>query len=337
MSKPVILSGIQPSGSLTLGNYLGSLRNWVELQDDYETFYCVVDLHAITVRQDPASLHKASLDMVALYLAAGLDPEKVAIFIQSHVPQHAELGWLLGCYTYFGELSRMTQFKDKSARYGGVNISSGLFNYPTLMAADILLYGTDLVPVGIDQKQHLELTRDLCERVNSIYGDDTFKMPEAFIPKAGAKVMSLGDPTKKMSKSDDNPKNVIYLLEDLKSVTKKIKAAVTDSEDPPRVKYDVENKPGVSNLLEILSAITGKSIPELEVEFEGKMYGHLKTEVADQVTQLLAQLQEKFHYYRSNEELLNSIIAKGAARAQEVAQANLDRFKQRIGFVLPQK
>ncbi|MFC6275974.1 tryptophan--tRNA ligase [Psittacicella hinzii] len=336
MSKPVILSGIQPSGSLSLGNYLGSLRNWVKLQDDYDCFYCVVDLHAITVRQDPEALRKASLDMVALYLAAGIDPEKSTIFIQSHVHEHAELGWLLNCYTYFGELSRMTQFKDKSARYEA-NVTAGLFDYPVLMAADILLYDADLVPVGADQKQHLELCRDVADRCNKIYGIDTFKVPNPFIAPAGARVMSLQDPSKKMSKSDDNANNVIYLLEDLKKVTKKFKSAVTDSDDPPRVIYDVENKPGVSNLLDIASAVTGKTVAELEAEFKDSMYGHFKTYVAEQVCALLEDLQTKYAYYRNNEELLNKIIADGAAKASARAKPTLDRFKQRIGFVLPQK
>ncbi|RIY31913.1 tryptophan--tRNA ligase [Psittacicella melopsittaci] len=334
MSKPVILSGIQPSGSLSLGNYLGSLRNWVKMQDDYECFYCVVDLHAITVRQDPQALHKASLDMVALYLAAGIDPEKSTIFIQSQVPEHAELGWLLNCYTYFGELSRMTQFKDKSARYEQ-NVTAGLFDYPVLMAADILLYQTDLVPVGADQKQHLELCRDIAERANKIYGEDLFKIPNPFIAPEGARVMSLQDPNKKMSKSDDNQNNVIFLLEDLKKVTKKIKAAVTDSDDPPRVVYDLENKAGIANLLDIASAVTGKSIAQLEEEFKDSMYGNFKKYVAEEVCKLLEDLQTKFAHYRQNEELLNQIIAQGAAKASARARVTLNKFKERIGFVMP--
>lgn len=334
MTKPTLLSGIQPSGSLTLGNYLGSLRNWVKMQDDYNNFFCVVDLHAITVRQDPEALRNATRDLVALYLAAGIDPEKSTIFVQSHVPQHAELGWLLNCYTYMGELGRMTQFKDKSQRHEA-NVNAGLFSYPVLMAADILLYQADAVPVGEDQKQHLELTRDLAQRVNALYGEDTFKVPQPYIAKAGARVMSLQDVNKKMSKSDDNEKNVIFLLDDLKKVEKKIKAAVTDSDEPPVVKYDPVNKPGISNLLDLLSAVRGQPIPELEKEFEGLMYGHFKTAVAKDVVALLADLQAKFKEYRDNAELLDRIIAEGAAKAQARAKPTLDKFKERIGFVMP--
>lgn len=279
--KPIVFSGAQPSGELTIGNYMGALRQWVQMQDDYDCIYCIVDQHAITVRQDPTELRKRTLDTLALYLACGIDPEKSTIFVQSHVPQHAQLGWALNCYTYFGELSRMTQFKDKSARHAE-NINAGLFDYPVLMAADILLYQTNQVPVGIDQKQHLELSRDIAQRFNAIYGD-IFTVPDPFIPKGGARVMALQDPAKKMSKSDDNRNNVIALLEDPKAAAKKIKRAVTDSEEPPRVAYDLENKAGVSNLLDILAGVTGKTIPELEAEFEGKMYGHLKGAVAEAV------------------------------------------------------
>lgn len=331
MSKPIVFSGVQPSGELTIGNYLGALRQWVKMQDDYECLFCVVDLHAITVRQDPVALHKATLDVLALYLACGIDPNKSTIFVQSHVPEHTQLAWVLNCYTYFGEMGRMTQFKDKSARYEG-NVSVGLFTYPVLMAADILLYQAKQVPVGDDQKQHLEITRDIAQRFNALYGD-IFTIPEVFIPKAGARVMSLLDPNKKMSKSDDNRNNVIGLLEDPKAVAKKIKRAVTDSEEPPHVKFDVENKPGVSNLLSILSAITEKSIPELEAEFEGKMYGHLKGAVADEVSAMLTQLQERYYHFRNDEALLNKILHEGAEKARAKAKETLDKVYQAVGFV----
>lgn len=331
MSKPIVFSGAQPSGELSLGNYLGALKNWVGLQDDYDCIYCIVNQHAITVRQDAEKLKKATLDTLALYLACGIDANKSTVFVQSHVPAHAELAWVLNCYTYFGELSRMTQFKDKSARHAE-NINAGLFDYPVLMAADILIYQTNLVPVGEDQKQHLELARDIAARFNALYGD-IFKVPEPFIPKAGARVMSLQDPSKKMSKSDDNRNNVIGLLENPKDVEKKIKRAVTDSDDPPLVKYDVRNKAGVSNLLDILTGITGKSIPTLEKEFEGKMYGHLKGEVATQVSAMLGELQERYFNYRNNETLLHDIMLEGARKANIRAKETLNTVYDAIGFV----
>lgn len=331
MTKPIVFSGAQPSGELTIGNYMGALRQWVQMQNDYHCIYCIVDLHAITVRQDPAALRKATLDTLALYLACGIDPDKSTIFIQSHVPEHTQLSWALNCYTYFGELSRMTQFKDKSARYAE-NINAGLFDYPVLMAADILLYQTNQVPVGEDQKQHLELSRDVAQRFNAIYGD-IFKVPEPFIPKSGSRVMSLLEPTKKMSKSDDNRNNVIGLLEDPKSVVKKIKRAVTDSDEPPVVRYDVQNKAGVSNLLDILSGVTGKTIAELEQEFEGKMYGHLKGAVADAVSGMLAELQERYHRYRNDEAFLERVMREGASKARAQAQETLKKVYEAIGFV----
>lgn len=331
MSKPIVFSGAQPSGELSLGNYLGALRNWVKLQDDYDCIYCIVNQHAITVRQDPEKLKKATLDTLALYLACGIDPSKSTIFVQSQVPTHAELAWVLNCYTYFGELSRMTQFKDKSARHAE-NINAGLFDYPVLMAADILLYQANLVPVGDDQKQHLELTRDIASRFNTLYGE-IFKVPEPFIAQAGARVMSLQDPSKKMSKSDENRNNVIGLLENPKDVEKKIKRAVTDSDDPPIVRYDVKNKAGVSNLLDILTGITGTPIAELEQQFEGKMYGHLKTEVATQVSAMLAQLQERYYQYRNDENILFDIMHDGAKKATARSQATLNQVYDAIGFI----
>lgn len=331
MTRPIVFSGAQPSGELSIGNYMGALRQWVQMQDDYHCIYCIVDQHAITVRQDAAALRKATLDTLALYLACGIDPEKSTIFVQSHVPEHAQLSWVLNCYTYFGELSRMTQFKDKSSRYAE-NINAGLFDYPVLMAADILLYQTQQVPVGEDQKQHLELSRDIAQRFNAIYGD-IFKVPEPFIPKSGARVMSLLEPTKKMSKSDDNRNNVIGLLEEPKAVVKKIKRAVTDSDEPPIVRYDVKNKPGVSNLLDILSGVTGQSITELERAFEGQMYGHLKGAVAEAVSGMLTDLQARYHHFRNDEVLLNKIMKEGAEKASAQAKQTLDKVYQAIGFV----
>lgn len=331
MSKPIVFSGAQPSGELTIGNYMGALRQWVSMQDDYDCIYCIVDLHAITVRQDPAALRKATLDTLALYLACGIDPEKSTIFVQSHVPEHTQLSWILNCYTYFGELSRMTQFKDKSARYEE-NINAGLFDYPVLMAADILLYQTTQVPVGEDQKQHLELSRDVASRFNALYGD-VFKIPEPFIPKSGARVMSLLEPTKKMSKSDDNRNNVIGLLEDPKSVVKKIKRAMTDGDEPPVVRYNIKEKAGVSNLLDILSGVTGQSIPELEKQFEGQMYGHLKGAVAEAVSGMLTDLQARYHRYRDDEAFLQQVMRDGAAKARAQAQATLEKVYSAVGFV----
>ncbi|OCG38906.1 tryptophan--tRNA ligase [Gilliamella sp. Fer2-1] len=331
MSKPIVFSGAQPSGELTLGNYLGALKNWVSLQNEYDCVYCIVNQHAITVRQDPNKLRKATLDTLALYLACGIDPQKSTIFVQSHVPAHAELGWALNCYTYFGELSRMTQFKDKSSRHSE-NINAGLFDYPVLMAADILLYQANLVPVGDDQKQHLELSRDIAMRFNALYGD-IFTVPEPFIAKVGARVMSLQEPAKKMSKSDENRNNVIGLLENPKDIEKKIKRAMTDSDEPPVVRYDLKNKAGVSNLLDILTGVTGKPIAELEKEFEGKMYGHLKTEVATQVIDMLTTLQAKYREYRDDEHYLFSIMQDGAEKARSKAEPTLKKVYDAIGFV----
>lgn len=332
-SKPIVLSGAQPSGQLTIGNYLGALRQWDRMQDDYDCLYCIVDLHAITVRQDPVALRNASLDSLALYLACGIDPERSAIFMQSHVPEHSQLAWILNCYTQFGELGRMTQFKDKSERHNN-NVNAGLFTYPVLMAADILLYQANQIPVGHDQKQHLELARDIAMRFNALHGD-VFTVPEPFIPKVAARVMSLQDPTKKMSKSDDNPQNFIGLLEDPKVIAKKIKRAVTDSDDPPRVTFDIEAKPGVANLLSILSGVANKTVAELEAEYEGKMYGHLKTDVADAVVNLLEPLQQRFKTIRADEALLKQVMQQGAEKARARAAATLRKVYDAVGFVLP--
>ncbi|UDG80690.1 Tryptophan--tRNA ligase [Candidatus Hartigia pinicola] len=331
-SKPIAFSGTQPSGVLTIGNYIGALRHWVKMQDNYDCIYCIVDQHAITVRQDPEELRKNILNTLAWYLACGINHEKSIIFIQSHVPQHAQLSWVLNCYTYYGELRRMTQFKDKSVRYSN-NINSGLFGYPVLMVADILIYQTNKVPVGIDQKQHLELSRDVAQRFNAIYGD-IFTIPDPFIDTENSScIMALQDPTKKMSKSDENFNNVIMLLEDPKNAEKKIKRAITDSDERSRIIYDVENKPGVSNLLNILSGLTGKSIPELESEFKGKRYSQLKVAVTDAASSLLRILQERYQYFRHDEMLLNKIIYQGAIKAAIRAQEMLDKVYQAIGFV----
>ncbi len=334
MSKKIIFSGIQPSGELSIGNYIGSLRNWVKLQDDYDCVYCVVNEHAITVRQDPKELAKRSLDVLAIFMAAGIDPHRCVLFLQSHVPAHCQLSWVLNCYTQFGELSRMTQFKDKSKRYGSGNVSAGLYDYPVLMAADILLYQANLVPVGDDQRQHIEITRDIAERFNSLYGE-TFTLPEGYFPKAGARVMSLQDPTKKMSKSDDNPNNVIRLLEDPASIIKKLKRAVTDSDNPPVIAYDWDKKPGVSNLLELMSAATGRSVEELVEHFKGQMYGTFKSEVGDAVVAMVEPIQKRYKEIREDEGYLRAILKHGADKAAERAQKTLDDVYSKIGFVLP--
>ncbi len=334
MSKKIIFSGIQPSGELSIGNYIGSLRNWVKLQDDYDCVYCVVNEHAITVRQDPKDLAKRSFDVLAIFMAAGIDPHRCVLFLQSHVPAHCQLSWVLNCYTQFGELSRMTQFKDKSKRYGSGNVSAGLYDYPVLMAADILLYQANLVPVGDDQRQHIEITRDIAERFNSLYGQ-TFTLPEGYFPKAGARVMSLQDPTKKMSKSDDNPNNVIRLLEDPASIIKKLKRAVTDSDNPPVIAYDWDKKPGVSNLLELMSAATGRSVEELVEHFKGQMYGTFKSEVGDAVVAMVEPIQKRYKEIRADEGYLREILKHGADKAAERAQKTLDDVYRKIGFVLP--
>jgi len=332
-AKPIVLSGAQPSGQLTIGNYLGALRQWDQMQDDYDCLYCIVDLHAITVRQEPALLRSASLDSLALYLACGIDPARSAVFMQSHVPEHSQLGWVLNCYTQFGELSRMTQFKDKSERHTH-NVNAGLFTYPVLMAADILLYQANQVPVGHDQKQHLELARDVAMRFNALHGK-VFTVPEPYIPPVAARVMSLQEPTKKMSKSDENPWNFVGLLEDPKMISKKFKKAMTDSEDPPRVYFDIDTKPGVANLLSILSGVTNRSIEALVAEYEGKMYGHLKTDVADAVIALLEPVQKRFLELRQDQTVLQQVMRQGAAQARERAAKTLAKVNEAVGFVLP--
>jgi tryptophanyl-tRNA synthetase len=331
--KPIVLSGCQPSGQLTMGNYMGALRQWVDMQDDHDCLYMIVDLHAITVRQDPSELKKACLDGLALYLACGIAPNKSSIFMQSHVPEHAQLSWVLNCYTQMGELNRMTQFKDKSQKNAS-NINVGLYSYPVLQAADILIYQANKVPVGEDQKQHLELTRDIATRFNNIYGD-IFTIPDPFIPKSGARVMSLQDPMKKMSKSDDNPNNVIGLLEDPKKLTKKIKRAVTDSDEQARIYFDVAEKPGVSNLLSLLSCTSGESIESLVPKYEDKMYGHLKGDVAESVVNMLQPIQAEYARIRADHTYLHDVLSASAQKAREKASVTLAKTYEALGFVAP--
>lgn len=321
-----IFSGIQPSGVLTLGNYIGALKQFVELQDEYDCYFCIVDQHAITVPQDRLELRKNTKTLAALYIAAGLDPNKITLFIQSEVPAHARAGWMMQCLAYIGELERMTQFKDKAD--GKAAVSSGLFTYPALMAADILLYGTDIVPVGEDQKQHMELTRDLAERFNNRY-NDIFTIPEARIPKVGARVMSLQEPTKKMSKSDANQRGFISLLDTPKQIEKKIKSAVTDSDGV--VKFDRDNKPGVSNLLSIYSILQNKSIEELEREYEGKGYGAFKSDLAEVVVRALTPIQERYEQLIDSAEL-DEILDAGAEKASKKANKMLRKMENAMGL-----
>ncbi|MBQ7389519.1 MAG: tryptophan--tRNA ligase [Clostridia bacterium] len=326
--KKIVFSGVQPSGNLTLGNYLGAIKNFSRFSEDYKTFYCVVDLHAITVRQVPAELRKRTYETLALYMACGLDPEKNTLFVQSHVPQHAELGWILDCYTMFGELSRMTQFKDKSAK-NAQNINAGLFTYPALMAADILLYQTDIVPVGIDQKQHLELARDVAARFNLIYSD-TFKIPEGYIPTDTMKIMSLQEPTAKMSKSDPNENAVIRILDSKDDVMRKFKRAVTDSETS--VRYS-EDKPGVSNLMTIYRAFTGKTFEEIEREFDGKGYGDFKLAVGEACADGLKDVRDEFARLMQDKAYLEAVMKKGAEEAYGYARRTMSKVRRKIGFV----
>ena len=326
IAKKRIFSGIQPSGNLHLGNYLGALKNWVLLSEKYDCFYCIVDMHAITVRQTPVELRRRTLEMAALFIASGIDPEKNTIFVQSHVPAHAELGWILNCNAYMGELSRMTQFKEKSSKQGD-NIGVGLFTYPVLMASDILLYQADLVPVGSDQKQHLELTRDLAERFNGVYGE-TFVIPEPYIPKAGARIMSLSDPTSKMSKSGDS---TIAMLDEPALIRKKVRRAVTDLDSS--VRFDPEDKPGISNLMNIYASITGKNYESIESEFEGKGYGMFKDAVADVIISELEPIQARVGELLSEKEYLQTVLSKGAEKAAYTARKTLSKVYRKVGFV----
>jgi tryptophanyl-tRNA synthetase len=325
----VMLSAIAPSNRLTIGNYIGALSNWLKLQNDYSCYFFVVDMHAITVRQDPEVLREQTYWAIAFYIAAGLDPKKVALFVQSHVPEHAELAWVLNCFTYMGELSRMTQFKDKSAKQEQ-NIGAGLFTYPTLMAADILLYHTNLVPVGEDQKQHIEITRDVAIRMNNVFGKDLFTIPEVYIPPVGARIMSLQDPTAKMSKSDADPNSSIYLSDTNDQILKKLKRAVTDSGTEIALSDD---KPGVKNLLTIQSAITGKSMAEIVASYAGKQYGHLKLETAEIITAKIAPIRDRAAELIKDRGELDAILKEGAMKARERAQRTLDEVYKRIGFI----
>jgi tryptophanyl-tRNA synthetase len=327
--KPVIFSGIQPSGNLTVGNYGGAIKNWVELQDDYLCYYCLVDLHTITIRQDPAELRKRCFDFLALYLACGIDPERSVVFVQSHVPSHAELAWILGCYTYIGELGRMTQFKDKATR-GEANACAGLFTYPVLMAADILLYQTNLVPVGEDQKQHVEITRDIAVRFNNLHGD-TFTVPEHYIPPVGARLKSLQDPTKKMSKSDENPRTYIALLDPPEVVRSKVRRAVTDS--GTEIAYDEEKRPGISNLMTLFHLTTELSLDEISNRYDGGGYQKFKENLAEATIEFLRPLQRRYSEIRKDKSGLESVLTKGAATALEMSHRTLEKVYRKIGFI----
>ena len=326
--KKTIFSGVQPSGNLTIGNYLGAIKNWTELQDAYNCIYCVVDMHAITVRQVPAELRRRTYETLALYIAAGLDPEKNTLFVQSHVPAHAVLAWDLGCYTMFGELSRMTQFKDKSAKHAD-NINAGLFTYPVLMAADILLYQADLVPVGQDQRQHLELARDIAVRFNNSYSD-TFTVPEGYIQKTGMKIMSLAEPTKKMSKSDTNPNASVGILDSKDDIVRKFKRAVTDSDTV--VRY-AEGKDGINNLMSIYSCFTGKDYDAIEKEFAGKGYGDFKLAVGETVADSLAPIRARFDELMADKKYLEEVMKNGADRANYIARKTISKVHKKIGYV----
>ena len=329
ITKKTLLSGIQPSGDLHLGNYLGAVKNWAAIADEFDCYYFMADLHTLTVRQDPRELRRRSTAQLAQYIACGLDPEKNTLFLQSHVHEHAELGWILNCFTMFGELSRMTQFKDKSAKNAD-NINGGLFTYPALMAADILLYQADYVPVGQDQKQHCELTRDIAIRFNNIYGE-TFKVPEPYIPKVGARIMSLGNPTSKMSKSD--PQGCVFLLDKPEEIARKFKRAVTDSDTEHCVRYDPENKPGVANLMSIYAAVTGKSFAEIESEFDGKGYGVFKPAVGDAVVEALRPIREEAERIMADKAYLQQVYTDGAQKATYIARKTLRKVYKKVGLV----
>ncbi|MBQ1862804.1 MAG: tryptophan--tRNA ligase [Clostridia bacterium] len=328
-TKKTILSGIKPTGNLNIGGYLGAVKNWIKMQDDYNCLYCIADLHSLTIRIDPSVLRRNSLELFALYLSCGLDPEKNTIFFQSHVSQHAELAWILDCYTMFGELSRMTQFKDKSAK-NAENINAGLFTYPVLMAADILLYQANLVPVGEDQTQHVEICRDIANRFNGIYGD-VFTLPEAYTPKVGARVKSLTNPSAKMSKSDDDENGTVNLLDNRDTVIRKFRKAVTDSEACVRF---APGKDGINNLMTIYSAVTGKSFEDIEKEFDGKGYGDFKLAVGEAVADMLAGIQDKYKVYTADKAQLETIYRQGADRARYIANKTLSKVYKKVGFVL---
>ncbi len=328
-NKKVIFSGIKPSGDLTLGNYIGALKNWVKLQDEYECFYSSVDLHAITVMQNPADLRKRTLEVIAMFMACGIDPLKSYLFIQSHVTAHAEAQWLLNCYTHMGELTRMTQFKDKYQKMGG-QIGAGILNYPVLMAVDILLYNADLVPVGEDQKQHVEITRDLAQRFNSLYSP-TFKLPEPYIQKNGMRIMDLQNPAVKMSKSDESPNGYILIMDNKDAIMRKISRAVTDTFGI--VKYR-EEQPGISNLIEILSSLTGKTYEEIEREYKGLGYGAFKENVGEAICAELGPIQEKVNMYLNDKTYIESVYKQGAEKASYVANKTLNKMKKKIGLVL---
>ena len=328
-NRPVSYSGVQPSGNLTIGNYLGAIKNFPIYSEQYKCFYCVVDQHAITVRQVPAELRRRTYETLALYIACGLDPEKNTLYVQSHVPAHTEMAWMLNCFTMFGELSRMTQFKDKSQKHAD-NINAGLFTYPVLMAADILLYQTNVVPIGHDQKQHLELARDIVDRFNQLY-PDTFTMPEPIIAKSGAKIMSLAEPTQKMSKSDENENAVVRILDAPDAIMRKFKRAVTDSDS--EIRFDPENKPGVSNLLTIYSCFSGKSIEEAEREFDGKGYGDFKLAVGEACADGLASVRDNFARLMADKAHLEAVMKAGSDEAAYYARKTMSKVRRKVGFV----